>query len=286
MNTEEIKTFVVLSKVKNFTLAAEQMFIAQSTVTNRIGELEKEVGKKLFFRGSKTATLTEEGKIFLKFAERMLELQETSIAEMNAVSAYSYNFAIGAINATYEGCVKPIVDGCLKNATDTSVKVMLGRSLDLVQQLQDNVLDIVFSSVPWKRAGYECEIFDTDRLLLVTGKGENDYPDGVTKEKIAKLPYLLCDFSMSEPGRFVRSLFPENHAFRLEVDNSSKLLPYLKGGIGYSFLPYKAVKKELETGILEEVPLIGLTPPPFITYMIYRQGYSPAEFLKFAKPEQ
>ena len=283
MNTEEIKTFVVLSKVKNFTLAAEQMFIAQSTVTNRIGELEKEVGKKLFHRGSKTATLTEEGKIFLKFAERMLELQETSIAEMNAVSAYRYNFAIGAINATYEGCVKPIVDECLNTATDTSDKVMLGRSLGLIQQLQDNVLDIVFTSVPWKRAGYECEIFDTDRLLLVTGKGENAYPNGVTKEQVATLPYLLCDFSMSEAGRFIHSLFPENHAFRLEVDNSSKLFPYLKRGIGYSFLPYKAVKKELETGILEEVPLLGFTPPAFITYIIYRQSYSPAEFLKFAK---
>ena len=62
MNTEELKTFIFLSKVKNFTLAAEQMFIAQSTVTNRISELEKEVGKRLFSRGSKTVTLTEEGK--------------------------------------------------------------------------------------------------------------------------------------------------------------------------------------------------------------------------------
>jgi DNA-binding transcriptional LysR family regulator len=47
MNTEELKTFIFLSKVKNFTLAAEQLQIAQSTVTNRISELEKEVGKKL-----------------------------------------------------------------------------------------------------------------------------------------------------------------------------------------------------------------------------------------------
>ena len=43
MNSEELKTFIFLSKVKNFTLAAEQLFIAQSTVTNRINELEKEV---------------------------------------------------------------------------------------------------------------------------------------------------------------------------------------------------------------------------------------------------
>ena len=43
MNSEELKTFVFLSKVKNFTLAAEQLYIAQSTVTNRISELEREI---------------------------------------------------------------------------------------------------------------------------------------------------------------------------------------------------------------------------------------------------
>ena len=79
MNTEELKTFIFLSKVKNFTLAAEQMFIAQSTVTNRISELEKEVGKRLFSRGSKTVTLTEEGKIFLKYAERIIEPTRASL---------------------------------------------------------------------------------------------------------------------------------------------------------------------------------------------------------------
>ena len=51
MNTEELKTFIFLSKVKNFTLAAEQLFIAQSTVTNRISELEKEVGFRKLQKG-------------------------------------------------------------------------------------------------------------------------------------------------------------------------------------------------------------------------------------------
>ena len=84
MNTEELKTFIFLAKVKNFTLAAEKLLIAQSTVTNRISELEKEVGKRLFSRGSKTVTLTEAGEIFLRYAERILELQDTSIEEIDA----------------------------------------------------------------------------------------------------------------------------------------------------------------------------------------------------------
>ncbi len=280
MNTEELKTFIFLSKVKNFTLAAEKMGIAQSTVTNRIGELEKEVGKRLFSRGSKSVKLTEEGKIFLRYAERIIELEETSVEEMNAASAYTRKFSVGAINATYEAYVRPLVDKCLKGNDVTAVKVTLGHSLDLIQLLQDNVLDIVFSSVPLKRTGFVCEVFDTDRLALVTGKGFNRYPDGIAQEQLSHIPYLMCNFALSDMGAFIRSLFPENYVFRLEVDNSSKLFHYLEEGYGYSFLPYKLIRRELKNGNLEEVPLKDFSAPLVKTYLIYRQGYDVKKFLE------
>ena len=280
MNTEELKTFIFLSKVKNFTLAAEKLRIAQSTVTNRIGELEKELGKKLFSRGAKTVTLTEAGEIFLRYAERILELQDTSVEEMNALSSHSRKFSIGAINATYEIYVKPLVDNCLKNNSVTSIKVMLGHSLDLIQQLQDHMLDMVFSAVPLKRAGYNCDVFDEDRVALVCGKGYNEYPNGVTKVQLAKMPYLMCDLTLSDAGVFIRSLFPKNHVFRLDVDNTSKLIPFLENGLGYSFLPYKLIKDKLEDGTLEEVKLKDFNAPKINTYLIYRQGYDVKRFLE------
>ncbi len=279
MNTEELKTFIFLSKVKNFTLAAEQLFIAQSTVTNRINELEKEVGKRLFMRGSKTVKLTEAGEIFLRYAERMLEMQNASVEEINALSSHSRKFSIGAINASYEIYVKPLVDQCLKDNSITSIKVMLGHSLDLIQQLQDNMLDIVFSAIPLKRIGYACDVLDVDRVALVCKKGMNEYPNGVTKAQLAKLPYLMCDLTLSEAGVFIRSLFPKNHVFRLDVDNSSKLIPYLENGLGYSFLPYKLVKDKLESGELEEVALQDFSAPNVATYLIYRQDYDIKRFL-------
>ena len=280
MNTEELKTFIYLSKVKNFTLAAEKLRIAQSTVTNRISELEKEVGKRLFSRGSKTVNLTEAGEIFLRFAERMLELQDASVDEINALSSHSRKFSIGAINATYEVYVKPLVDNCLKDNTITSIKVMLGHSLDLIQQLQDNMLDMVFSAVPLKRLGYACDVYDEDRVALVCAKGKNEYPNGVTKEQLSKLPYLMCDLTLSEAGAFIRSLFPKNHVFRLEVDNTSKLLPYLENGLGYAFLPYKLVKEQIDGGVFEEVSLKDFTAPKVKTYLIYRQSYDVKRFLE------
>ena len=280
MNTEELKTFIFLSKVKNFTLAAEQLFIAQSTVTNRISELEKEVGKRLFSRGSKTVTLTEAGEIFLRYAERILELQDTSIEEMNALSSHQRKFSIGAINANYEIYVKQLVDNCLKDNSVTSIKVMLGHSLDLIQQLQDNMVDMVFSAIPLKRQGFTCDVYDTDRVALVCGKGKNEYPNGITKHQLASIPYLMCDLTLSEAGVFIRSLFPKNHIFRLDVDNTSKLLPYLENGLGYSFLPYKLVKEKLDSEDLEEVKLKDFTAPLVTTYLIYKNGYNVKKFLE------
>ena len=280
MNTEELRTFIFLSKVKNFTLAAEQLSVAQSTVTNRISELEKEVGKKLFRRGSKTVALTEEGEIFLSFAERILELESSSIEEMNAVSSHRRKFSIGAINATYEVYVKPLIDKCMYDNKETSIKVMLGHSLDLIQLLQDNVLDLVFSAVPLNRVGFKCKLFDSDRGALVCAKGKNEYPKGITKEQLTKIPYLMCDFTLSDAGLYIRSLFPKNHVFRLEIDNSSKLLPLIEEGVGYSFLPYKMVAQKIKDGIFEEVALANFPSPIINTYLIYRQNYDVNLFLE------
>lgn len=280
MSTEELKTFIFLSKVKNFTLAAEQLKIAQSTVTNRISELEKEVGKRLFSRVSKTVKLTEEGEIFLRYAERILELQETSIEEMNAISTHRRIFAIGAINATYELYVKKIVDKCLSDNNNTSVKIMLGHSFDLIRFLQDNVLGAVFSAIPFKKAGYCCDVYATEPLVLVCAADKNEYPKGITKEQLAKIPYLMCDITLSESGKFIRSLFPEDHIFKLEVDNTSKLIPYVKAGVGYTFLPYEMVREDIEKGELTAVSLKGFEAPKMTTYLIYKQNYDIDNLLK------
>jgi LysR family transcriptional repressor of citA len=187
---------------------------------------------------------------------------------------------VGAINASYETYVKPLVDECLKNNSITSIKVMLGHSLDLIQHLLDNMLDMVFSAVPLKRTGCVCDVYDVDRVALVCKAGANEYKNGITKAQLCKIPYLMCDLTLSEAGVFIRSLFPKNHIFRLDVDNSSKLMPYLENGLGYSFLPYKLVKDKLDKGILEEVALKDFTAPKVTTYLIYKQDYNVKKFLE------
>ena len=65
MDTESIRTFLVLARTRNYTRAADQLFVAQSTVTNRINELEKELGFMLFTRTNRSVELTVKGEQFI-----------------------------------------------------------------------------------------------------------------------------------------------------------------------------------------------------------------------------
>ena len=283
MNTESIKTFIMLSKLKNFTRTAERMYVAQSTVTNRIGELENETGKKLFVRKQGGVELTEEGELFLGYAERIAELEDTFIQQVNAAARYSKKLRIGTINAVYESELYPLVSGYCRNEPDVAVKVVLGHSADLLRMLQDDVVDVAFSYIPLKRAGFVCRKFSADEFVLLASPAANEYKRGITKEQLISSRYLMCNFAFGDAGEFVRSLFPPRHAFGFEIDNSSKVIDYLKDGLGYSFLPRKMAEREISAGELEIVQPVGFSAPEIVSYCSYKKGCEAAEhFLEMA----
>ena len=111
MNSEGIRTFLMLSKLKNFTRTAERMYVAQSTVTNRIAELEHETGRKLFARRQGGVELTEEGQLFLSYAQRISDLEDSFIREVNAAARYDKALRVGCINAVYESGLYPALSG-------------------------------------------------------------------------------------------------------------------------------------------------------------------------------
>lgn len=68
MNIESIRHFLALERQLNFTLAAEECYISQSSLSKHIKQLEKELGVQLFVRDRKGVNVTPEGKTFSKYA--------------------------------------------------------------------------------------------------------------------------------------------------------------------------------------------------------------------------
>mgnify|MGYP003584323495 FL=1 len=72
MNLEQLRAFVTVAQLGNFTRAAEELHLAQPSLSRQISTLEQSLGAELFHRARAGSTLTVAGESLLPLARRML----------------------------------------------------------------------------------------------------------------------------------------------------------------------------------------------------------------------
>ena len=82
MNTTQLECFLEVANHLNFSRAAQRLRITQPAVSHQIKTLEDELGVKLFIRTSKSVRLTQEGHLFLQYAQDILKLSGLSRARI------------------------------------------------------------------------------------------------------------------------------------------------------------------------------------------------------------
>jgi DNA-binding transcriptional LysR family regulator len=68
-----LRYFVAVAEELNFTRAAERLHMATSPLSQRIRDLERELGAPLFLRNSRKVELTAAGERFLPAARDTIE---------------------------------------------------------------------------------------------------------------------------------------------------------------------------------------------------------------------
>ncbi len=84
MELRELRYFLAVAREQNITKAAEALYISQPSLSKQMQNLEKEIGRPLFVRGSRKIVLTEAGVLLRKRAEELLELYDKTEAELAA----------------------------------------------------------------------------------------------------------------------------------------------------------------------------------------------------------
>lgn len=82
MNLEQLRSFVEVARFGNFTRAAEELYIAQPSLSRQIAALEQSLGAELFHRARGGSTLTAAGESLLPLARRMLADAESVRREL------------------------------------------------------------------------------------------------------------------------------------------------------------------------------------------------------------
>ena len=271
MEIESLKTFMVLANTKNYTRAANQLFVAQSTITNRINELERDLGFRLFHRTNRMVELTPEGEQFRRYAEKVIELTENSLAEISSAQKYDHYLRIGCADSIYEGHLAELILKHRKKHPKDYLKISIGLTEHLLEQIQDDMLDVVFTYLPLHKNSVQCKLYKQDTLVLVTDIENTKYRKGITVEKLLEEKYLMCNFALQDVGQYIRKLFPKYHQFELEIDDCIKIVPYLLHQDNYTFLPKDMAEPYIKGKQLRQVPLIDFNTPVINSYIIYKK---------------
>ena len=82
MEIRVLKYFLTVVREESISRAAEVLHITQPTLSRQLAQMEEETGVKLFQRGSRKITLTNEGILLRRRAEEIVELVDRTVAEL------------------------------------------------------------------------------------------------------------------------------------------------------------------------------------------------------------
>lgn len=150
MKLEELKAFLVLGQRLNYSVAAEELYITQSTLSRIVIRMEEELGQKLLVRDTHSVTLTDAGKLLLKTALEITKKYEQFLRQADRLKNGEYGVfhfaeiyygmdryltkAIGSFRSTYPNAsidIQPmepadVVESVLKRESDLGFTVYCG----------------------------------------------------------------------------------------------------------------------------------------------------------------
>ncbi len=78
MDIEKLRSFFMVADTGSFSVAAERLYISQSTASKHVRKLEDELGVQLLMRSGKSFVLTPAGRKLLRYYSEILEIYDKS----------------------------------------------------------------------------------------------------------------------------------------------------------------------------------------------------------------
>ncbi|MCB1141601.1 MAG: LysR family transcriptional regulator [Leptospiraceae bacterium] len=149
MTLVQLKYAVTLEKIRNFALAAQELFIAQPTLSLQIQKLEKHMGILIFDRTTNPISITVEGKEFLKQARIVLqesEKLEFMYSQKNGTP--SGEIRLGIIPTVASSLLVKIIPLVKSKYPELQLRIFELPTNQIIQKLEGNEIDIGMLATP------------------------------------------------------------------------------------------------------------------------------------------
>ncbi len=260
MKLDWLNTFLDVSETHNFNRTAERLRITQSTVSSRIRALEDELDMQLFIRGRGGASLTPEGKKFLKYANNIRISWNQALKDMKSSHDFNGKIYISTQMSIWEQLANEWLIGIRQALPNIAIHVEADYSKNMVDELLAGHLDIAVLYAPDYEPSFEIEhLFDESFVMLATE------PMHISKVNRDNYVFVgLTDYFKERHSELLPHLQPAALTMGLSIMS----LEYLKKNGGAAYVSRRHTRRMIENQelyIVEDAPVI--TQPVFVTYL-------------------
>jgi len=270
MQIDDIRLIITLAEEKNMRKAAERLFVSQPALSQRLQNLEKQMGSELFIRSQKGLIITASGEIILNYAKRMEETYQNMLEQLQILKSDisgTLKIAVSSVVAQY--WLPPVLKRYVSQYPDVQVSLFTGWSSEITNRLYENEvhLAIVRGNQNWFG---EKELLFSDELLLVDSKKHElaDY------KEIGR-PFIQFK-SNSNYYQLIQSWWYEHFnslpKHEIVVDQIETCKQFVLNGLGFAILPSTVLHDVFDENIIK-TPLFTKEHTRLFrdTYLLYNR---------------
>ncbi len=191
MEMHQLRYFVAVAELGNFTRAAEKCFVAQPSLSQQIIKLEKELGGPLLDRTGRTVRLTDSGRKLYEQAVGILASVDSAKREL-LEDDDSGRVAIGAIPTVAPYLLPRLLKQFVRRFPKSDVSVIENLTDYTIAACLEGDVDVAFLALPIDDTHLVVEPLFREELLLAMRAGHRlAKKRRLTMADIADEPFVL-----------------------------------------------------------------------------------------------
>jgi DNA-binding transcriptional LysR family regulator len=248
-----LRAFETVARTLSVTKAAEELHYAQSSVSEQIQTLERELGVELFDRSRRRLRLTRQGALLMEYADKIFGLVEEA---RYAVARPGAELVVGALETVGVHLLPGVLSRFRELCPEARVRVGLDNRGALFGAARRGEMDLCLTfGTPPKDSSLRAEILAEEPLVVIVPPSHA--LAGVERADLAAL--TVEPFLATEPGCGFREMFDSVFGATAaktpiaEVSSIGTLSACVAAGMGLALLPLVAVRGLADRGEVDVV---------------------------------
>jgi DNA-binding transcriptional LysR family regulator len=260
---KSIETFLWVVTLGSFRGAGQRLNTTQPAISQRIAQLERELGVKLLHRDHRVVSPTPSGRQLMVYAEKLIGLRAEMMAEVGERSAMRGVLRLGVAETIVHTWLPRLIKSVNTAHPNLSLEIEVDITPNLTARLLEQEIELAFLVGPLSAAGVRNRVL-CDYPVGVLASPSLGLGNGSLKiQDLAKFPIITFP-RKSQPYEIVRSLFnrPDLPPIRLHASASLATVIHMAvEGLGIAVIPTSIVENELADGRLQLLATELKIPP-------------------------